>query len=153
MNKEKHVTAPFKGWPTPMLHKQTFANAVNERLKRLLNLYSYHFATIKKKITYKKLTSKRNTQTSKHHSLMFILDDALTYTIRAISHYILGLNFTSPKKRQSPMEIKPLRYNKHGSWYAIVWRTWSQAQGPWGRQSTLVCFPNDEKKGKKVLKS
>jgi hypothetical protein len=51
------------------------------------------------------------------------------------------------------MEIKPLRYNKHGSWYAIVWRTWSQAQGPWGRQSTLVCFPNDEKKGKKVLKS
>jgi len=51
---------------------------------------------------------------------MSILDDALTYTIRAISHYILELNFTSPKKRQSPMEIKPLRYNKqYYSWELV----------------------------------
>jgi hypothetical protein len=51
---------------------------------------------------------------------MSILDDALTYIIRATSHYILGLNFTSPKKRQSPMEIKPLRYNKqYYSWELV----------------------------------
>jgi hypothetical protein len=51
---------------------------------------------------------------------MSILDDALTYTIRATSHYILGLNFTSPKKRQSPIEIKPLKYNtQYYSWELV----------------------------------
>jgi hypothetical protein len=51
---------------------------------------------------------------------MSILDDALTYTIRGTSHYILRFNFTSPKKRQSPMEIKPLRYNKQYYFWELV---------------------------------
>ncbi len=44
-----------------------------------------------------------------------------------------GSNFIRPKKRQSPMEFRPWGTINNiilGSWCAIVWKTWSQAQDP-----------------------
>jgi hypothetical protein len=55
------------------------------------------------------------------------------WNVRAFSHYIPRLNSITPNRGKVPWKSSPWGYNKQynifESWCAIVWRTWSQAQG------------------------